>query len=232
MQRTNRTNRFIAGVALTTTVVLGLAVPGVASASPTSTAAAITAQHSTANSVSAPVKSDEGKVKSVVRGTTEDGRKVRGTFTPSSFQVQDGVLMVTGALKGAITGHGPRKTFTKSITVPVQSVNGQDLTAAGAQGLRSGASALAAPAAAAALAPGACDILNLVLGPLDLNILGLEVHLNQVILDIVAQSGAGNLLGNLLCAVVGLLDGGLLGGLLGQLSTVLNQILAILNLGL
>ena len=224
MQRTNRTNRFIAGVALTTTAVLGLAVPGVASASPTST--------SSATSVSAPVKSDVAKVKSVVKGTTEDGRKVRGTFTPSSFQVQDGVLMVTGALNGAITGHGPRQTFTQSITVPVQSLNGQDLTAAAAQGLRSGASALAAPAAAAALAPGACDILNLVLGPLDLNILGLEVHLNQVILDIVAQSGAGNLLGNLLCAVAGLLDGGgILGGLLGQISTLLNQILAILNLG-
>ena len=38
-----------------------------------------------------------------------------------------------------------------------------------------------------------CDILNLVLGPLDLDLLGLEVHLNRVILNIVAVSGAGNL---------------------------------------
>ena len=52
-----------------------------------------------------------------------------------------------------------------------------------------------------------CDILNLVLGPLDLNLLGLEVHLKRVVLDIVAVPGAGNLLGNLLCAVAGLLDG-------------------------
>ena len=63
-------------------------------------------------------------------------------------------------------------------------------------------------------------------GPLDLNLLGLEVHLNQVVLDIVAASGAGNLLGNLLCAVAGLLDGG---ALLGQIAGLLNQILAILN---
>jgi hypothetical protein len=79
-------------------------------------------------------------------------------------------------------------------------------------------------------APGvsaaSCDILNLVLGPLDLNLLGLEVHLKQVVLDIVAVSGAGNLLGNLLCAVAGLLDGP---GPLGQISALLNQILGILN---
>jgi hypothetical protein len=49
--------------------------------------------------------------------------------------------------------------------------------------------------------------------------------------DITAEPGPGNLLGNLLCAVVGLLDGGPLAGLLGQLQTLLNQILAALNLG-
>ena len=75
-----------------------------------------------------------------------------------------------------------------------------------------------------------CDILHLNLGPLDLDLLGLVIHLDEVVLDIVAESGAGNLLGNLLCAVAGLLDpAGGLGGLLGQLSTLLNQILGILN---
>ena len=64
------------------------------------------------------------------------------------------------------------------------------------------------------------------LGPLDLNLLGLEVHLNQVVLDIIATSGAGNLLGNLLCAVAGLLDGP---GPLGQIAGLLNQILGILS---
>ena len=72
---------------------------------------------------------------------------------------------------------------------------------------------------------GSCDILNLVLGPLDLNLLGLEVHLDQVVLDIVAQAGAGNLLGNLLCAVAGLLDNG---GPLQGIARLLNQILALL----
>ena len=78
-------------------------------------------------------------------------------------------------------------------------------------------------------AAGTCDILHLTLGPLDLNLLGLVVHLDQVVLDITAVQGPGNLLGNLLCAVAGLLDpptgGGGLGGLLNGIVALLNQIL-------
>jgi hypothetical protein len=78
-------------------------------------------------------------------------------------------------------------------------------------------------------AGGACNVLNLNLGPLDLNVLGLKVHLNTVVLDITAQPGPGRLLGNLLCQVAGLLDQGTpLSGLLGQVSNLLNQILGAL----
>lgn len=73
---------------------------------------------------------------------------------------------------------------------------------------------------------GSCPILHLVLGPLDLNLLGLTVHLNQVVLDITAHSGPGNLLGNLLCAVAHLLDNSAIGGL----TALLNRILGALNL--
>lgn len=80
--------------------------------------------------------------------------------------------------------------------------------------------------------PASCAILHLDLAPLDLNLLGLVVHLNEVVLDISAQPGSGNLLGNLLCAVTGLLDNtGGAGGLSGALSGItalLNQILAAL----
>ena len=65
--------------------------------------------------------------------------------------------------------------------------------------------------------PDTCPILHLELGPLDLNLLGLRVQLNQVILDVTAERGPGNLLGNLLCAVAGLLDGVNLGQVLGNL---------------
>ncbi len=49
-------------------------------------------------------------------------------------------------------------------------------------------------------------MLDLTLGPLHLDLLGLMVDLNQVRLTINAVSGPGNLLGNLLCAIAGLLD--------------------------
>jgi hypothetical protein len=76
-------------------------------------------------------------------------------------------------------------------------------------------------------ASGTCQILHLELGPLDLDLLGLQVHLDRVVLDITAQSGPGNLLGNLLCAVAGLLDSGATGGALTRL---LNQILGLIQL--
>jgi hypothetical protein len=72
-------------------------------------------------------------------------------------------------------------------------------------------------------ATASCQILNLVLGPLDLNLLGLQVHLNQVVLDITAVPGAGNLLGNLLCSVANLLNNP------SGLAQLLNQILGILQ---
>jgi hypothetical protein len=76
----------------------------------------------------------------------------------------------------------------------------------------------------------ACDILNLDLGPLDLNVLGLQVDLSDVQLDITAVPGAGNLLGNLLCAVAGLLDGpGLGGGIGNAIDNLLDRVTGILD---
>ncbi|MGN6360671.1 MAG: hypothetical protein ACTHNK_09795 [Thermomicrobiales bacterium] len=71
-----------------------------------------------------------------------------------------------------------------------------------------------------------CGILHLVLGPVDLNVLGLTVHLNQVVLDVTAVPGPGNLLGNLLCSIAGLLDNG---ALLSQLTDLLNQLTGLLS---
>ncbi|PKH44212.1 ABC transporter substrate-binding protein [Nocardioides alpinus] len=160
-------------------------------------------------------KSDQGKITSTVTGKTSEGDKVTGSFTPTRFVQRDGVLYAKGFLEGKISNaDGSTTKFSGIKKMPVKKINGQSVT-----------SARTANRAAA------CDILNLVLGPLDLNVLGLQVSLQRVVLDIVAVAGAGQLLGNLLCAVAGLLDGGPLAALLGQLSTLLNQILAALNLG-
>ena len=82
--------------------------------------------------------------------------------------------------------------------------------------------------------PGACPILNLALGPINLSLLGLNVDTSEICLDITAQRGGG-LLGDLLCGIANLLNGGLnLGDILGQLSpqqlgTLTNGLTQLLN---
>jgi len=70
-----------------------------------------------------------------------------------------------------------------------------------------------------------CDVLNLTLGPVNLNLLGLDVNLDNcaggpINVSITGTEAPGNLLGNLVCDVAGLLNGGSsLGGVLNGLST-------------
>lgn len=71
-----------------------------------------------------------------------------------------------------------------------------------------------------------CDVLNLVLGPLHLELLGLIVDLNQVVLNITADPGGG-LLGSLLCSLAGGLP--VPPNPLQPIIDLLNQILGILG---
>jgi hypothetical protein len=86
---------------------------------------------------------------------------------------------------------------------------------------------LTAPASSAQVPPipGACEILNLRLGPINLDLLGLVVRTNRINLRIDAVPGPGNLLGNLLCAITGLLDPQATAA--RQLAPALNAILAL-----
>ena len=139
-----------------------------------------------------------------VTGTLADTTgAVVGTFDVQNFVSQDGTLQAVGTFTGSVTDSAGNITQgTEQLAIPV------DL----------------------AQSTGSCQILDLVLGPLDLDLLGLQVHLDTVHLNITAQSGPGELIGNLLCAVAGLLDGGLpLNTILGQIAVLLNQLLAILG---
>jgi hypothetical protein len=131
-----------------------------------------------------------------------------GTFTPTGFTAPNDQVVATGKLTGTLTDSAGivLGTVNKTVSSP----------------LDTSASTAATPALA-------CQILDLRIQPIDLNLLGLKVHLDAVHLNITAQSGPGNLLGNLLCAVAGLLDGGGLAGLGATLAGLLNQIIAILN---
>jgi hypothetical protein len=70
-----------------------------------------------------------------------------------------------------------------------------------------------------------CEILDLELGPLDLNLLGLVVHLDRINLEITAQQGGG-LLGDLLCSLADLLGGP---APLSAVARLLNNVLRILG---
>jgi hypothetical protein len=132
--------------------------------------------------------------------TAVTGEVINATFTVQRFVQQNGEILAVGKVTGTATNAaGVVTNFVTQLSAPVSSAT-----------------------------TASCEILNLVLGPLDLNLLGLEVHLDQVVLNITAVPGAGNLLGNLLCAVAGLLDGGL-SNALGQITGLLNQLLAILG---
>jgi hypothetical protein len=133
---------------------------------------------------------------------TAPGGAFTGTFTLSNFAIQNGQLVANGILSGT-DANGVSHLAT--VTAPVST---------------SSASSAATTAAAAS-----CSILHLVLGPINLNVLGLQVTTNQIVLDISAIPGAGNLLGNLLCDVANLLNGTPTAGL----ANLLNQILGILQ---
>jgi hypothetical protein len=135
----------------------------------------------------------------LVQGKSNKGNFV-GSLTVTSFQAVNGVLSAVGTLSGTVTNAAGVVTQTvtnQAVTVPVASIN------------------------------GSCTILDLTLGAVHLNLLGLVVDLNQVHLTITAQP-AGGLLGQLLCDLANLLNGGSLSSLLSQIVTQLNQILAAL----
>ena len=126
------------------------------------------------------------------------GGTFAGTLDVTGFEVQDGQLFAVGTVTGQLLdalGNVIGTVTDAPVRLPVTELN------------------------------STCEILHLELGPLDLDLLGLLVHLDRVVLDISAEPGAGNLLGNLLCAIAGLLDrDGSLQGLAGLLNNLLRQL--------
>jgi hypothetical protein len=109
--------------------------------------------------------------------TTDLTGTFNGVLSITQFAVQNGQVVALGTLTGTVTtAAGDVISIAQDIVLPLLQ------------------------------ATGSCPVLHLELGPLDLNLLGVVVHLDRVVLDVTAQSGPGNLLGNLLCSVTHLLD--------------------------
>ena len=119
-------------------------------------------------------------------GKAKNGKKFTGTYTIDRFTRSGGKQYAVGTLKGKLKG---RRVTRENVRIPI---------------------ALARPAQGAQIpptqSPGACQILNLTLQPIDLNLLGLRVRTSRIDLRIEGVPGAGQLLGNLLCGILGILD--------------------------
>lgn len=102
--------------------------------------------------------------------------------TVNSITVQDGQLVASGTVTADVKGRTVTGAFTNA---PVELSLAADQTGA-----------------------GACPILDLALGPINLDLLGLVVETSPICLKITAFDGGG-LLGDLLCSVANLLGGGL-----------------------
>jgi hypothetical protein len=131
-----------------------------------------------------------------VTGTAKNGKHFTGHFTVTQFVTRHGKTFAVGTLRGRL---GHRSIKPRQVAMPAS---------------------VGSAAAGLAHLSAVCPILHLNLGPLNLNLLGLDVDFNQVILNVTAVSGAGNLLGNLLCSVSNLLNTTPVGG--GQLTGLLN----------
>ena len=127
-------------------------------------------------------------------GTSASGGTFTGTLNVQRLTVQNGKLALVGTVDGVVknaSGAVIRTITGAPVTIPLAAAN------------------------------GTCQILHLEIGPLDLDLLGLQVHLNRVVLDVTAHSGPGNLLGNLLCSIAHLLDENNLQAVVNELNGLL-----------
>jgi hypothetical protein len=151
-----------------------------------------------------------------VSGLLSDGGSFTGTFTATSFSIDEATRQLS--MTGVLTGNAVSGDVTTAISQVFSTE--VDLSRESLTAMRQEATMMH-PAAQAS-----CDVLFLDLGPLHLDLLGLTVDLSQVILDVNAVTGGGNLLGNLLCALLGLLDGVALLPAITALLESINSLLA------
>src|SRR3712207_96141 len=98
-----------------------------------------------------------------VQGAIASGGTFRGTMDVVSFSESDGAIVANGLLTGVLRGPGGGeigRVANEYVSMPVSLQGGSDQPTI------------------------TCDILHLELGPLDLDLLGLVVHLDRIVLDI------------------------------------------------
>ena len=94
-------------------------------------------------------------------GTAKNGKKFKGTYAIDRFTSRGGKLYAVGTLKGKLKGRNVKRS---NVRIPATLARHES----------AGASQLPNPT------PGACQVLDLVLNPIDLNLLGLRVATSRI----------------------------------------------------
>ena len=141
-------------------------------------------------------------------GTVVSGGTFTGSFSISRFENRGGTIHAVGMVSGVVIGPNARSGISGPLALPVTVTSDQPLAARSALVV-----AQAVP----------CEI-HLSFGGLTLNLLGVDVTLSPVMIDLVAGSGP---LGNLVGQICTLLN--TVGDVVGLVTNLLNTLLGLLG---
>ena len=163
----------------------------------------------------------------VVTGVQDGATYSLGITVTHLALAPDGkTLLASGVVNGSWTRDGVTHAVTDLPFADVPATLVEGTSGVMLSRVSAGGTASSAGSTVETQQVGECPILGLNLGPLHLDLLGLVVDLNQVVLAVTAVAGSGNLLGNLLCAITHLLD---FPGALAAIMNLLDQINQILS---
>jgi hypothetical protein len=170
-----------------------------------------------------------------IAGSVVGGGAFNGTVTINRFATQNGQLVAIGFVRGSITNAAGTVlgTSLRPVTLPVSLGTGPALTSAA-----SAEKARMLPALFTGATGGrwtrvqatSCGVLHIALGPVAMNVLGFNVNLSAVTLDLAGDSAGP--LGALVCQAIALLNNvakvvGLLNSILGLLTGLLGGLTGV-----
>jgi hypothetical protein len=153
-----------------------------------------------------------------ITGSVSGGASFVGTVNIASFAVQQGVTVAIATVTGAVVdtnGVQARTGLQANVVFPVSVTAGAAINGAA---FRPDSRNRAFRAPGFVLASQACGSAHIELGASNVNLMGVTVMTNPVMLDVGAASGG--LIGSLVCQILGLL------GNPTMVTSLLNQLLA------
>jgi hypothetical protein len=184
---------------------------------------------------SVPDAAAQGSLKLPVTGTAAKTGSFSGTVAVTRFETRDNQLVAIGFIGGTVT-HRNRTIGTAlvgEVAIPVTvraggmaPVNGRPATEP--QLRRVAFVNPTPPARVKRVQAAACPVVDVVLGPLTVNVEGVDVTIDPIVVQLAGEQGTP--LGDLVCQVNALI--GNVAGLVGVVNTILTLLTTLLGGGL